>query len=171
MVAILALLTVWLVLPFAARWEEREATISAKALQLGQLRGLVSNDGARQKDLAAREVERDSNQARLLTGATPALAASDLQALLQGYADASRVTLDRVDVVAETGDTGKVVPAIPVRLSGQGDIYGLTELVSRLQHGGKLLIIDELGVTGGNPGYAPDLLTFSMRLHGAYRAE
>lgn len=169
-VAVLALLTVWIVLPFARRWEVREAAISAKELQLGQLRGLVNNESARQKDLVARQKDRESSRERLLTGATPALAASNLQALLQGYADGSRVTLDRVDVVAEPGDSGEVVPAIPVRLSGQGDIYGISELLNRLQYGGKLLVIDELRVTGGN-AYGPDLLTFSLRLHGAYSAE
>jgi hypothetical protein len=92
-----------------------------------------------------------------------------VQALLQGYADGSRVTLDRVDVVAEPGDTtGGSLPAIPVRLSGRGDIYGLTELLTRLQGGRKLLVIDELRVTGETPSYAPDLLNISVRLHGAH---
>ena len=51
------------------------------------------------------------------------------------------MNLDRVDPVAEPGAAGdQGIPAIPVRLSGQGDVYGLTGLSERrLQQGEKLL--------------------------------
>jgi hypothetical protein len=144
----------------------------ARQSQLGQLRSLVQGEAATREGLAVRQKERVALRERLLTGATPALAASNLQGLLQGYADGSRVTLDRVDVVAEPGTPGgDSLPAIPVRLSGQGDIYGLSELLTRFQSGPKLLIVDELKVTGGDQGYQPGLLNFSVRLHGAYAAE
>lgn len=168
-VSILALLTAWVVLPFARRWQDREATITAREIQLGQLRSLIQREAATRGGLAARERDRAALRSRLLTGATHALAASEVQAVLQGYADGSRVTLDRVDVVAEPGDaSGASLPAIPVRLSGRGDIHGLTELLTRLQSGGKLLVVDELRVLNEGPSDAPDLLHFSMQLHGAH---
>lgn len=168
----LALLSVSVALPFVRRWHDREATIAAKATQLGQLRALVESEALARRRLVEHQRDRARLRERLLTGATPALAASNVQALLQGYADRSRVTLDRVDVVAEPGSaTGETLPAIPVSLSGQGDIYGISELLTSLQHGGKLLVLDELRVTGGNPSYAPDLVSFSIRLHGAYSQE
>jgi hypothetical protein len=171
-VSVLALLTAWVALPFARRWQDREAAITAKQAQLGQLRSLIEGERGTRQSLTARQRDRASLRQRLLTGATPALAASNVQALLQGYADGSRVTLDRVDVVAEPGSAGgEGLPAIPVRLSGQGDIYGLADLLTRLQFGGKLLVVDELRVTGGAPNYAPDLLSFSVKLHGAYSPE
>jgi type II secretion system (T2SS) protein M len=170
LVSALALLSVWVVLPLARRWQDREATINLKQTQLAQLQTLVANNGAIRKNLAERQAARVALRQRLLTGSTPALAASNLQALLQGYADASQVSLDRVDVVAAPGtEGGQGLPAVPVRLSGQGDIYGLTSLLDRLQNGEKLLVIDELSVNaGGVAGYRPDLLVFSVRLHGAY---
>jgi hypothetical protein len=171
-VCLLSLLTIWVVLPFARRWQDREEAIVARQGQLGQLRSLVLREAATREGLVVRQKERVALRERLLTGATPALAASNLQGLLQGYADGSRVTLDRVDVVAEPGvPSGDSLPAIPVRLSGQGDIYGLSELLTRFQSGPKLLIVDELKVTGGSQEYQPDLLSFSVRLHGAYGAE
>jgi hypothetical protein len=171
-VSTLALLSVWVALPFVRRWHDREATIAAKATQLGQLRALVESEALARSRLVEHQRDRARLRERLLTGATPALAASNVQALLQGYADRSRVTLDRVDVVAGPGSaTGETLPAIPVSLSGQGDIYGISELLTSLQHGGKLLVLDELRVTGGNPSYAPDLVSFSIRLHGAYSQE
>ena len=170
MVSTLALLAVWVVLPFVSRWQNREAAIEAKQSQLAQLRGLVGADSAARQSLSARLRARPALRERLLTGATPALAASDLQALLQGYADANRVTLTRVDLVAQPGAAGdEGVPAIPVRLSAHSDIHGLTGLLSHLQYGEKLLVIDELTVNVGTvAGDRPDLLTFSVRLHGAY---
>ncbi len=172
-VSMLAVLLSWGVLPLARRWEDRQSAIGAKQAQLAQLRALVESQAARRQGLAARQRDHTALRRRLLTGATPALAASNLQALLQGYADASRVTLTRVDLVAEPtagGDEG--LPAIPVRLSARGDIYGFTALLSRLQYGEKLLVIDELQVSpDGAVGDGPDLLTFSVRLHGGYGTE
>jgi hypothetical protein len=171
-VCFLGLLTIGVAIPFAGRWQDREDAIAARQSQLGQLRSLVEGEAATREGLVVRQRERVALRERLLTGATPALAASNLQGLLQGYADGSRVTLDRVDVVAEPGATSEEgLPAIPVQLSGQGDIYGLSELLTRFQSGPKLLIVDELKVTGGNPEYQPDLLNFSVRLHGAYSPE
>jgi hypothetical protein len=172
-VAALALLSVWVLLPFARRWQDREATIAAKETQLLQLRSLVDNQTRTKATLASRQRARGKLRSRLLTGSTPALAASSLQALLQRYADESRVSLERVDVAAEPGaadDHG--LPVIPVRLSAQGDIYGLAGLLGRLQYGEKLLVTDELIVNAsGGAGYRPDLLVFSVRLHGAYSPE
>jgi hypothetical protein len=173
LVSTLALLTVWVVLPFAHRWQEREAAIVAQETRLMQLRRLVEAEDAARQSLTLRQRARDAVRQRLVTGTTPALAASNLQALLQSYADTSRVNLDRVDLVAEPGAASDhALPVIPVRLSGQGDIYGLTGLLNRLQHGEKLLVTDELSINAGAvAGNQPDLLVFSVRLHGTYSPE
>src|SRR5690349_12835940 len=105
LVSVLALLAVWVVLPFARRWQDREATIAAEQVRLGQLRGLVQSQGGVQRRLDSLQQARRQLRRRLLTGSTPALAASNLQTLLQSYADSSRVTLDRVDPVADPGAT------------------------------------------------------------------
>jgi hypothetical protein len=173
LISIVALLAVWVVLPFARRWQDREAAIDAQETRLMQLRILAGAEAGARQSLVARQRARSAIHRRLFTGSTPALAASNLQALLQGYADTSRVSLERVDLVAEPGTAGdQGLPAIPVRLSGQGDIYGLTGLLNRLHRGEKLLVIDELAVNAGRAGsYQPDLLVFSVRLHGAYSPE
>jgi type II secretion system (T2SS) protein M len=173
LVSLLALLGVWVILPLVRRWQDREAAIAGQEIRLAQLTMLVNSQTTVRQAVAERQRARSAVHGRLLTGSTPALAASNLQALLQGYADSSRVSLDRIDLVAEPGAGGDHgLPAIPVRLSGQGDIYGLTSLLSRLQFGAKLLVIDELSVNaGGVAGSKPDLLVFSVRLHGAYSAD
>jgi type II secretory pathway component PulM len=168
-----ALLAVWVVLPFVERWQFREESIATQRARLMQLQSLIQEQSGLRQSLASRQRAHPSVRARLLTGSTPALAASDLQALLQRYADQSQVNLDRVDPVAEPGAPQKgELPAIPVRLTGQGDIYGLTALLNNVQHGEKLLVVDELSVNaGGVAGSHPDVLVFSVRLHGLYRAE
>jgi hypothetical protein len=173
LVSILAMLSVWVVLPFARRWQDREAAIVAQETRLMQLRRLVEEENATRQNLASGQRARSALRRRLLTGSTPALAASSLQARLQSLADTSRVSLDRIDPMAEPGggsDHG--LPTIPVRLSGKGDIYGLTGFLTGLQRGEKLLVIDEFSVNAGDvTGSRPDLLVFSVRLHGAYSPE
>lgn len=171
-VSALALLAVWVALPLARRWQDREMAIAARAMQLGQLRSLIQGEATTRDGLRSRERDRAAIRQRLLSGATPALAASNLQTLLQGYADGSRVTLDRVDLVAQPGTAGgDGLSVIPVSLSGRGDIHGLAELLSRFQYGEKILIVDELRVTSRDPNSGPDVLSFSVRLHGAYSQE
>jgi type II secretory pathway component PulM len=169
LVSALAVLAGWVVLPFARHWQDRETAIAAKQAQLAQLRALVEGEVSTRQSLGARQHDRTVLRRQLLTGPTPALAASDLQSLLQGYADDSRVMLDQVDLVAEPGPTGKEgLPVIPVELSAQGDIYGLAEFLARLQYGGKLLVVDELRVNASEiRGGGPQVLTWSVRLHGA----
>jgi hypothetical protein len=172
-VSALALFTVWTVLPFLGRWQAREESIAAQKMRLTQLQSLVRDEPGLRQSLATRRRAHESLGRQLLTGSTPALAASSLQALLQGYADQSQVSLDRVDPVSEPGGAPKdELPSVPVRLSGQGDIYGVTALLNRLQYGEKLLVLDELAVNaGGVAGSHPDVLVFSVRLHGLYRSE
>lgn len=169
LVSALALLVVWGALPFLRRWQDRETMIVERQMQLAQMQSLIKGEADTRQRLAARQRDRAAIRARLLTGTTPALAASSLQALLQEYADGSRIALERVDLVTEPRElgTGKL-RGIPVQLSGRGDIYGLADLLVRLQYGEKLLVIDELRVTGIATDQAPDLLNLSVRLHGAY---
>jgi type II secretory pathway component PulM len=169
LVSALALLVVLGMLPFLRRWQDRETMIAERQAQLAQMRSLIEGQADARRGLAARQRDRAAIRARLLTGTTPALAASSLQALLQEYADGSRIALERVDLVTEPRElgTGKL-RGIPVQLSGRGDIYGLADLLVRLQYGEKLLVIDELRVTGIGTDQAPDLLNLSVRLHGAY---
>src|SRR5688572_12877522 len=84
-VSLLGLLMVWGALPFVERWQDREDAIAARQTQLGRLRSLLENESATRASLETRQRERGALSPRLLTGATPALAASNLQALLQGY--------------------------------------------------------------------------------------
>jgi len=184
---------VLLVLPLAHRWAVREAAYTASREQWLRLAALVASTDRLQRALDERKRAHAAGEARLVTGATPALAASALQGLLQRYADESSVQLNRVDVASQprAGQSGLL--AIPVQLQCQGDIYGLVDFLSRLEQGEKLLAVDELSLNAAvgvafdasvgphaGQGSGPRVgrrvakpsqyLSWSLRLHGLYGA-
>jgi hypothetical protein len=161
-----ALLTVLVVLPFARRWSTREDAISAESERLARLRGLIANQTPLESALRMRAQSSEPAQ-QLLSGRTSALAASQLQSTLQDFANQSRVTVSRLDVAGapETRESG--VPMIPATLSALGDIYGITELLSRIQNGPLLLEITELTVRP-NPALRGELLQMTVALRGAH---
>jgi hypothetical protein len=172
----LAMATVYGVLPFARRWAAREDAIAATREQRARLQSLVASEAQLRKVLAQQRHARVIRSRRLLTGATPAVAASSLQALIQRYAEESSVTLDRVDVVGEEAEPDSGLAAIPMELSAQGDIYGFVALLYRLQHGEKLLVVDEVIANGASFDDGTSLdgdgapLTWSIRLRAPYLA-
>jgi hypothetical protein len=177
-VSVLALVIVLGVLPLHSRWTEREATLEAKRGQLARLEALVAGEQTIRRAVGERQRARPSLRTRLLSGASPALAGSNLLALLQQYAVQSRVSLDRVGVVDESEPAADGLPALPVQLSARGDIYGLVNFLANIQYGEKLLVIDEITVNSianfGEFSESPgdtDLLNWTLRLQAPYMVE
>lgn len=104
---------------------------------------------------------------RLLAGRSPALAASALQTLVQGYADESGLTVRELDVAGAPDSTSAGVDGIPATISAIGDIWGVSGFVSRLQHGTTLIDIREIGVSP-NPALRGELLQLSIVLRAPY---
>jgi hypothetical protein len=170
-VAGLILLAAFGVLPYYQRWSERSATIAAAGEQRDRLRTLVASESAFRQALVGRQAARGTWGARLVSGSTPALAASELQVLVRRYAELSAVEVDRVNVVGEPTPIEGGLTAIPLQLAAQGDIHGLVQLLSLIQDGERLLVVDDLTVTAGAPrSDGVQLLTWSMRLRGPYAA-
>ena len=156
------------ILPVADRWVAREATHTAHREQWRRLQTLVAGEKDVRQSLDQERLARRGTIDLLLTGATPALAASNLQVLLQQYAEESLVQLNRVDVAGQPKPEGPGLLAVPVVLQGQGDIYALVDFLSRLQHGERLLVIDEISVNTRSLWRRRDLLVWSLRAHGLY---
>jgi len=174
-----ALVIVLGVLPFGRRWAAREDAYAASREQWVRLATLAASTDGLRRTLAEQQRAFAVDEARLVSGATPALAASSLQGLLQRYADESAVQLDRVDVAGQPRPDRPGLVAIPVQLQGQGDIYGLVDFLYRVERGEKLLVVDDLTLNAGvawmpSAGFAGDnrsqRLTWSVRLHGLYGA-
>jgi hypothetical protein len=186
-VSAVALAAAFVVLPLATRWSTREASIEAKREQLVRLDELIRREEAIQQSVEARRQARRGHAHRLLTGATPDVAASSLQELIQRYAIESDVNLDRFDaerardVGGEESDPARPrVPAdslanletIPVSMTAQGDVHGLVALLQRVQNGEKLLLIDDLRVSSfAAPEDGRQLLRWSLRLRAPFVTE
>lgn len=167
-VSVVALVGTFFVVPEVGRWSAREAEIRLKAGQLARLQNVLAQEDPVRRAFADMERERTSADRRLLAGATEAVASSNLQLLLNGYAAESGMDLQRVDAVGRSSAQGPL-QRVPARITVQGDIRGLVDLLVRVHRSEVLLAVDEMRVSA-SPGFggAPDLLTASIGLHGYY---
>jgi type II secretion system (T2SS) protein M len=157
--------------PLLERWTSREAALEANRQRGARLQALVASESALRQALQTRRRDHAATMQLLLVGATPALAASNLQAQLQQYADESFVQLNRVDVVGEPKAERPGLVAIPVVLQGQGDVYGLVDYLYRLQYGQRLLVIDDIAINSRSGWLDKDqTLLWTVRAHGLYPA-
>jgi hypothetical protein len=167
------LLVAGLGVPLAHRWAAREADYGARRDQWTRLVGLLANADRLRDVVTTRQLAFAADADRLVSGATPALAASTLQGLLQRYADESAVQFDRVDVAGDPHTLGSGLLAIPVQLQARSDVYGLVSFLYRLERGDKLLVIDELTLNagldgGGDEPRGPQTLAWTLSVHGFY---
>jgi type II secretory pathway component PulM len=180
-VSVVTLLLAGVVLPFADHWSARETAYAASRDQWVRLSTLAASTDRLKRALDLERVAVAGDEDRLVTGDTPALAASALQGLLQGYAQQSAVQLQRVDVAGEPKADKPGLLAIPVDLSGTSSVAGLVDFLSRLERGQTLLVLDEVAVNAGidTPeasisdvgGGQSKTLTWTLHLHGLYAAE
>jgi hypothetical protein len=168
-VSLASLLIAFVVIPEAQRWSAREAEIRLKAEQLARLQGVLAQEQVVRAGVAGMEQERLQTERRLLAGATVAVASSSLQLLLNRFAAESGMELQRVDAVGQTASAG-TLQRIPARITVQGDIRGLVDLLVLVHRSETLLAVDEMRVSA-SPGFGrvPDMLTASIGLHGYYR--
>jgi type II secretory pathway component PulM len=166
--SLLILLLVYGILPFARRWSEREASIEAKAALVTRLQSLVSSEAELEDAVAQLEDSRYQRIRRLLTGSTPALAASTLQTLMRSYAERSRVRLERVYVDREFEVAENGLTPVGMQMVVRGDVFGLVDFLFYLQNGEKLLVIDELRINAGAVRRDEQLMSWNVRLHGVY---
>ena len=166
-----ALLVVFALLPIADRWSEREARYAVSRDQLVRLQTLVASQAQLRRALEEQQRVLGVSVGLLATGPTPALAASNLQALVQRYAEESVVQLDRIFVAGEAKPDSQGLMSIPVQLQGQGDVYGLVDFLFRLQHGEKLLVIDDMTISALLAQISGrHIVTWSITMHGLYAA-
>jgi hypothetical protein len=180
-VSVVMLVAVWLVLPFVQHWSAREARLAASRERWERVATLVANTGPLRQALDSARNASAADQGQIVAGATPALAASAIQDVLQRDAAQSSVQLERVDAAGEPRPDKPGLLAIPVQLQARGDLYALAAFLARVEHGSPLLVTDELTVNAGldddegggarlvsTAATSRQMLTWTMRLHGLY---
>lgn len=139
-------IVLWLAIPAARQWSDREALISARRGELARLRGLKAAESSLRTAVEARTARAAEFPQRPVSAATSALAAGVLQGVLQRYADDSQLSVSELNVAGEPDSTSVPLAALPATLIALGDIYGVADLVSRVQNGNTLLEVKELSV-------------------------
>ena len=139
-----------------------------RAEQVARLRWLIEHESELQRAASVQLTRTGSvDRPRLISGRSPALAASALQTLVQGYADEAGVTVRELNVASASDSSSAGSDGIPATISAIGDIWGVSGFVSRLQHGTTLLDIREIGVSP-NPALRGELLQLSVVLRAPY---
>jgi len=172
-VIVMAATAVNVVSPLVRRWTAREEEIALRTDQLGRLRTLVAEEDVLRDAVAGLRAVAARNRRILLEGETPAVASSGLLQLLNRYAAQSQVVVERVDFAATaTESQNDGIRPVPAYVTGRGDIYGLVDFLFYLQHGEKLLVIDEISVDSGRGALGDSAdLTWTIGLHGHHALE
>lgn len=153
-VVVVALALAYGVLPLVRRWREREDAIASARDQVARLQGLL---------LAGPVVGNPGTPALVIRGRTSDLAGSTLQTLVQELARSSRVSVNRLEVRPDSGDAG----TLRATLSATTDIYGLADLLARLQGHVPVLGAEELSVVP-NPVLRGSLLQLTVAVRAPW---
>lgn len=152
-VAAVALVVAYGVLPVARRWSAREEAIAVARDRVARLEGLVAAGPA------ASTIPEAAGSALLVRGRTPDLAGAALQSALQELARTSRVSVSRLEVQADSAEASS--PGVRASLSATTDIYGLADVLARLNGHRPVLAATELTITM-NPVLRGNLLQFTL---------
>ncbi len=147
----------WLILRGApATWhalEARHERVVQTEIALARARAALLAVPVARESLAVRAQRLVAYAPRLFAGATAAEAGAELSGWVGGQA-----TLRRVRIVRENVDADSAVPPfrrLTLRLEAEGDVVGLAAWLADLEHGPKLLALEELAITAPEPGAAP----------------
>lgn len=148
---------IYLVEPALARAREQAALIPAREAILTKRRALLGERQpyAARLEEASRAVEEVSE--RLLPGATPPVAASELQKLVKELAGQSNVEV-RSERILSPVERGALLE-IPLEITVSGGIRDLVKLLYRLEGTTKILTVQDLKVRVVSVGQPKELLT------------
>jgi hypothetical protein len=145
-VAVAGVLLLAATIPLARQWSDREALIAARRGELARLRGMETAEGALRATVAERESRAAEYAQRPVRASTAPLAAGAVQGILQRYADESQLSVSELNVAGEPDSTAATLSSLPATLIALGDVYGVADLLSRVQHGDTLFDVRELTV-------------------------
>lgn len=145
-VAVACVLVLYTLIPFVRQWSDREQLITARRGELSRLRGVKSAESMLRNAVNARLARAEEYSQRPVSAATAPLAAGVLQGVLQRYSDDSQLSVSELNVAGEPDSTAVPLAALPATLIALGDVYGVADLLSRVQHGSTLLEVRELTV-------------------------
>ncbi len=156
--AVAAVVGLWAIViePILAANRSAAEMVPAREQVLLKRRDLITRKAAITAELEAANARVATLSARLLTAATPAVAASELQKIVKDLAAQAKteVRSERILPTAERGD----LVEIPVEIAVSGEIRQLVDLLARLESAPKLLTLQDLRVRVVNVSQPKELL-------------
>jgi Tfp pilus assembly protein PilO len=142
--------------PVSERHRAAAELVPVREQLLNRRLELVGRKAAIDGELTAVNQRLDAAASRFFTGATPAVAASELQKLLKDMATEAKteVRSERILPPVERGDLLEV----PVEIAVSGEIRQLVDLLSRAERAPKLLTVQDLKVRVVNVSQPRELL-------------
>lgn len=138
-------------LPTIRSWEAERVAAAGEARALRELADLSARELSGIRDtLAARTRRLDSLRAPMISGASTDAAAAALAALVERLADDSGIAVSTVVLNPDSVATGGFA-RVAVRLSGEGDVAALLDLLQILEARRTPLYVDELSVAQLDP--------------------
>jgi hypothetical protein len=168
-VAVVAIV-VLVLLPLGRRWNEREALIAVTRQHLARVSSMIGREAELAEATRTLEGRLEASGTRLVRARTLPLAASAIQSLVRDYAQASVVTVTRLDAAGAPIAGGNGGVAIPATIAVQGDIYGIADFVRRLQHGPWMLELTDFSIAP-NPVLRGNILQVSIGLRAPVAVE
>lgn len=168
-VVAVAAIVVLVLLPLGRRWSERESLIDATRQHLARVSSIVGHEAKLAEETRLLEGRLGTGGTRLVRARTLPLAASAIQSLVRDYAQASVVTVTRLDAAgAAIAGSGGV--SIPATIAAQGDIYGIADFLRRLQHGPWMVELTDFTIAP-NPVLRGNVLQVSIGLRAPVALE
>ena len=153
-VAIVGLFATARGVPAAVEWERREvvaATLLRQQLATATLRSTRLN--AYRDTLVSRQTTLSGFDSVMLSGASPAAAASALASELDDLADSVGLRITGMQLRADSSATSSLLE-VAVRLVGVTDVVGLASFLRAIDGGATPLAVRELAVAQPDPGAA-----------------
>ncbi len=156
-IAIVVAAYVFLVEPTLARIRDQATLIPAREELLQKRRDLVAQHGAYAARLEEVSKTAEETSARFLPGATPPLAASELQKLVKEVAEQAAVEL-RSERILPPVERGGLLE-VPIEITVAGGIREIVTLFYNLEQATKVLTLQEVKVRVVSLGQPKELLT------------
>ena len=156
--AILAVVAVWLIViaPLRERTQAAAEMVPERERLLIRRMDLLARRGQIAAELEAANARLDRLNARFLTAAAPAVAASELQKLVKDMAAEARTDI-RSERILPPEERGELLE-IPVEIAVSAEIRQLVDLLARVEGAQKLLTVKDLRVRVVNVSQPKELL-------------
>lgn len=124
---------------------DRRAEAAETMARAEELASILGTFDEAMDSLESRTAQLSALGPALVAGEAPAVAGSNVEALLAELARASLVRLDAVDIKVDTAGT-RQLPLVTLEVQATADITGLSALLEALERGPALLAVRRLSV-------------------------